>query len=460
MTASSTTSTLYPCIDAVAGQLANGATSAVQLAETALARAAVGEGPRVFTRVYAQTALAEAHASDLLRAAGLARSPIEGLPISVKDSFDVAGQVTTAGSRLLQSAPAATRSAVVVQRLRKAGAVVVGSTNMTEFAYSGLGLNPHYDTPQNPWQRGVDGGRIPGGSSSGAAISVTDGMAVAGIGTDTGGSVRIPSALCGLTGFKPTARRVPQHGVLPLSAQLDSVGPLAASVQCCITLDAILSGQDDAPALPAASLQGLRLLAPSNVVLEGMDATVAACWDRALQRLSAAGVRIVSAKVLEFDTLAAINAQGGLTAAEAWAWHQPYMAEHASAYDPRVGNRIQRGQDITAADFIALLQRRARWIAGVQRQLQDFDAMVMPTTPVMAPRIAPLLASDEAYFATNGLLLRNPTFINFLDGCAVSLPCHRAGEAPVGLSLAGAAGHDARLLSVALAVEACLQAPG
>ncbi|MDR2297997.1 MAG: amidase [Comamonas sp.] len=438
-----------------AERLAQGQTSATQLAEQALERATQGEGPRVFTRVLREQALAEARASDVLRAAGLARSPLEGLPISVKDLFDIAGYPTLGGSRLLADAAPATQTAEVVQRLRRAGAVIVGTTNMTEFAYSGLGLNPHYGTPRNPWQRDIDGGRIPGGSSSGAAISVTDGMALAAIGSDTGGSVRIPSALCGLTGFKPTARRVSMQGVLPLSANLDSIGPLAPSVRCCAALDAVLSGEVHGE-LRAASLQGLRLLTPTNVVLDGMDSTVAAAWQRALSLLSAAGAQITEAVVQPFSELAQINAKGGFTAAEAWAWHRHYIADRLSEYDPRVGTRILRGKDISAADYIELLARRQQWIAQVEAQMADHDLLVMPTVPVIAPKIAELQASDEAYFAANGLILRNPTLINFLDGCAVSLPCHRAGEAPVGLSLAGTAGQDQRLLSVALAVETLL----
>ena len=444
-------------VDQAAQALNQGATSAVQLTESALARASQGEGPQVFTRVFHDSALAEARASDSLRAAGLARSPLDGLPISVKDLFDIAGLPTLAGSKLLASAPPAQQTAQVVQRLRRAGAVIVGSTNMTEFAYSGLGLNPHYGTPRNTWARDEDGagsGRIPGGSSSGAAISVTDGMAIAAIGSDTGGSVRIPSALNGLTGFKPTARRVSMQGVLPLSANLDSIGPLAPSVRCCAVIDAVIARRPLPAPLQAAPLAGLRLLAPTNVVLDGMDTTVAAAWQGALTRLSQAGVQITEAAVSPFDELAQINSKGGFTAAEAWAWHRGYLADRLAEYDPRVGTRILRGKAQSAADYIELLAARQRWIAQVKAQLDHFDLLLMPTVPVVAPKIADLVASDDAYFAANGLMLRNPTLINFLDGCAVSLPIHRAGDAPVGLSLAGSAGQDARLLNVALAVEA------
>lgn len=448
---------MYPTLAQLSADLDAGRTTSVALTEAALARASdpQGEGARTYTDLYPEQAVAAARASDMLRAAGLARSPIEGLPISVKDLFDIAGQPTRAGSVVLRNAPPAAASAEVVRRLQAAGAVVVGRTNMTEFAYSGLGLNPHYGTPRNPWDR--ETGRIPGGSSSGAAVSVTDGMAVAGIGSDTGGSVRIPSALCGLTGFKPTARRIPMQGVLPLSARLDSLGPLAASVACCAVLDAIMAGE--APHVPPqAELAGVRLAVPTTVVLDDMDACVAAAFARARERLAAAGARIVEIGIPAFAELAAINAKGGYTASEAWAWHQDLIGRAADEYDPRVVSRIRRGRDMSAADFIALEAARTRWIAEVEAAIAGFDALLLPTVPQVAPSIASLVEDEALYFKTNGLMLRNPTFINFLDGCALSLPCHAPGEAPVGLSLAGAGGRDRGILSVGLAVERVLRA--
>lgn len=441
-----------------AEDLKAGRTTAVELTTRALQRAtdADGEGARVFTKLYATSAQAAAQASDLLRGAALTRSPIEGLPVSIKDLFDVAGDTTQAGSVALRGYPAASDSAVVVKRLIAAGAVIVGRTNMTEFAYSGLGINPHYGTPRNPWQREVGGGRIPGGSSSGAAISVTDGMAVAGVGSDTGGSIRIPAAFCGITGFKPTARRVPMQGVLPLSENLDSIGAMAPTVLCCAMMDAVLAGEDYVAPV-AHPLRGLRLLYPSNIVRDGMDQTVAVAMQAALERLRAAGAVIVDAEVPAFNRLAAINAKGGFTAAEAWAWHRQLIAQRHDSYDQRVVSRIMRGKEISAADLLDVMHARRGWMAEVEQQLAGYDALIMPTVPVIAPNIAELQASDEAYYAANGLILRNPTLINFLDGCAISLPCHAAGTAPVGLSLAAAGGHDHRLLSIALAVETLLQ---
>ena len=439
-----------------AASLREGRTSSIELTEAALARAAdpAGEGARVFTRVYAEQARAAARAADTLRAAGLARSPIDGLPISIKDLFDVAGETTLAGSVARQGEPAADEHAVVVQRLLAAGAVIVGRTNMVEFAYSGLGVNPHYGTPRNPWDRAA--GRIPGGSSSGAAVSVTDGMAVGAIGSDTGGSVRIPAALCGLAGFKPSAWRVPMAGVLPLSTSLDSIGPLAPTVRCCATLDAILAGDAVEPWQPAA-LRGLRLAVPTTLALEGMDKHVAASFDAAIARLSAAGALVDEIEVPEFAQLAAINAKGGFTAAEAWAWHRDLIARAADRYDPRVVSRIRRGQDMSAADYLDLLDAREAWVAAVEHRIAGYDALALPTVPVAAPTIAEVSASDEAYYAANGLILRNPTLINFLDGCAVSVPCHAAGTAPAGLMIAGANGADRRILAIGMAVEDLLR---
>jgi len=432
--------------------LAEGRTTSLALTEEALSRATdpAGEGARVFTRLYPDAARAAAQASDLLREAGPARSPIDGLPISIKDLFDVAGEVTMAGSVARAGEPAAVEDAVVVKRLRTAGAVIVGRTNMTEFAYSGLGLNPHYDVPRNPWDR--ETGRIPGGSSSGAAVSVTDGMAVAGIGSDTGGSVRIPAALCGVVGFKPTAVRVPLTGVLPLSFSLDSIGTIAPSVACCAVLDAIMAG-DEEPLPRPADLGKLRLAVPTTLVLEGMDKDVARAFQSALARLSAAGARIDEIAVPEFTELAAINAKGGFTAAEAWAWHRDLIERAGDRYDPRVVSRILRGRDMSAADYLDVLAARKAWKARVEARIEGYDALLLPTVPVVAPAIAELAASDDVYYATNGLILRNPTLINFLDGAALSVPCHAPGEAPVGLMIAGPAGADRRILAIGMAVE-------
>jgi aspartyl-tRNA(Asn)/glutamyl-tRNA(Gln) amidotransferase subunit A len=443
-------------IQALSQALEKGALTSVALTEQMLERAQdrAGQGGAVYTRLFVNEALAQAHASDRLRAAGMRRSTIDGIPISVKDLFDVKGYTTRAGSKVLSDAKEADQDAVIVQRLRQAGAVIIGTTNMTEFAYSGLGINPHYGTPLSPWDR--KNKRIPGGSSSGAAVAVSDAMAAASIGTDTGGSVRIPSAFCGLTGFKPSASRVDTRGALPLSEALDSIGPLARSVSCCYTLDAILAGQPAKPSLSAVSAKGLVLGLPQQMVMEGADETVRATFKDACDRLRVAGVSIELFDLPELDELAQINSLGGFTAAQAWAWHAALLQERSADYDPRVSARIKRGAAMTARDYIELIQARKDWIKRVTKRLKAIDALVMPTVPIVAPELQPLVDDDALYASTNILVLRNPSIINFLDGCALSLPCHQPGQAPVGLTVAGTHGEDERIFQIGLACESVL----
>jgi aspartyl-tRNA(Asn)/glutamyl-tRNA(Gln) amidotransferase subunit A len=448
--------TKHPTIDEISRRLTAAKTSAAELAEAAIAAIddPTGQGNAAFIRRNDARARHLAQASDILRDTGERRSPIDGVPISVKDLFDVAGEVTTAGSLVLRDAEPALSDAPVVRALKRAGAVITGTTNMSEFAFSGLGLNPRYGTPLNAYDRAT--GRIPGGSSSGAAVSVTDGMAVAAIGTDTGGSIRIPAALCGLTGFKPTARRVSREGVAPLSTSLDSIGPIAPSVTCCAILDAIIAGEEPETLKPAA-LHGLRLAVPQTMVLDNMDPTVAAAFDASLQELSQAGALLSEIEIPEFSQLASINTKGGLIAAEAWHWHRSLVEAKGEIYDQRVRNRILRGRDMTAADYLDVLAARLAWQTQVMQRVAGFDAVILPTVPIIAPPVAPLIADDAAFFATNALILRNPTMVNFLDGCALSIPCHMAGSAPVGLMIAGGPMTDAKILSVGLAIEQALR---
>lgn len=434
--------------------------TSVSLTEAALAAAhdPNGQGQRTFIYIDASGARAQAQAADALRRAGTELSPIMGIPISVKDLFDISGQTTRAGSRVLLNAPPAPTDATVVERLRRAGAVIIGRTNMVEFAYSGLGLNPHYGTPLNPWDRAHE--RIPGGSSSGAAVSVTDNMCAAAIGTDTGGSVRIPAAFCGLTGFKPTACRVDRSGTLPLSQSLDSIGPLAPTVACCAWLDAVLSGT--APTtFSTPDVSDLRLLAPLNVVLDGLEPPVANAFEDALARLSKSGAHIVQARLPEFDEWHHYTMQGdSLAAPEAYAWHRDLLRQQEAGYDPRVARRIRKGAEVSAADYIATITRRTQWIEHLRARLLGFDAMLMPTVAVLAPPLAPLIKDDGLYGRTNALVLRNTSLINFFDGCALSIPCHAPGAGPVGLMIAGPGHSDSHILSVGMAIERVLREPG
>lgn len=442
-----------------AADLAAGRTTSRALVDTCLERIADpgGEGARTFLTVYGDQARAGADAMDALRRVGRALGPFAGIPISIKDLFDVAGEVTAAGSTVLANTPPAAAHAVVIARMLAQGFVPVGRTNMTEFAFGGLGLNPHHGTPRSPWQRDKEGlgGHIPGGSSSGAAVSVADGMALAGLGTDTGGSCRIPAAFCGVVGYKPTARRVPTTGVLPLSSTLDSIGPLANTVQCCATIDAVLAGQPPRPIVPMP-LRNLRLAVPGNMVMDSVDPAVAETFGRVLSRLANLGVRVTHLSFPEFERIAAANATGGFSPAEAFAWHRAIIADRGAGYDPRVLARLKRGATMTAAELITLHADRVAIRASMDAATVAFDAVAMPTTPILPPRID-ALDSEADWLRANGLVLRNPALANFLDRCSISIPAHRADEAPVGLMLMGETGGDERLFAVAAAIEAMLK---
>jgi aspartyl-tRNA(Asn)/glutamyl-tRNA(Gln) amidotransferase subunit A len=440
-----------PTLASLAADLASGATSSRRLVEQCLARIAdpAGEGQRAFIHVDKDAALDGADAMDRLRKAKAAPSPFAGIPVSIKDLFDIKGQVTRAGSRALEDSAPAEADATVVARLRRAGFVVIGRTNMTEFAYSGIGINPHYGTPKSAWNRSV--GHVPGGSSSGAAVSISDQMAFGALGTDTGGSCRIPAAFNGIVGFKPTQRRVPLDGGVPLSFSLDSFGPLARSVACCAVLDAVLADEKMQPLQPR-SVKGMRLAVPTTVALDDLDEAIAKTFDRALETLSRAGALIERIEVPEFHDVGVMNAKGGLSAAESYAWHRYLLTSKGDVYDPRVSLRILRGEGISAADYIDILNARRSFIARTEARIAPYDALVLPTTANTPPKIADL-ADDKAFTVQNLRALRNCTLINVLDGCAISLPAHREGEVPVGLMLAAAGGSDRRILELAAGME-------
>jgi aspartyl-tRNA(Asn)/glutamyl-tRNA(Gln) amidotransferase subunit A len=444
-----------PTLATLAEDLASGRTSARKLVEECLARIAdpSGEGVRSFIHVDKEAAVEAAEAVDRLRKVKAAPSPYAGIPVSVKDLFDIEGQVTRAGSRALEDSAPADADAPVVARLRRAGFIVIGRTNMTEFAYSGIGINPHYGTPRSTWRRDV--GHVPGGSSSGAAVSVADGMAHGALGTDTGGSCRIPAAFNGIVGFKPTQRRVPREGGVPLSFTLDSFGPLARSVGCCAVLDAVLADESAQPLQPRP-IRGMRLAVPTTIALDELDDEVARAFERGLEALSRRGALVERIEVPEFLDVGVMNTKGGFAAAESYAWHRYLIVSQGDVYDPRVSLRILRGEAISAADYIDLLEARKSLIARIEVRLAPYDALVMPTAAIAPPRIADL-ADDKAYSKANLLSLRNCTLINMIDGCAISLPCHREGEVPVGLMLAASGGSDRRIFELAAAMEAVIR---
>ena len=391
--------------------------------------------------------------------------PLAGLAVSVKDLFDVAGQTTTAGSRVLADASPAAQDCPAVARLKAAGGAVLGRTHMSEFAFSGVGTNPHFPVPANPADPATP--RIPGGSSSGAAVSVATGAAFIGLGSDTGGSIRIPAALCGIVGFKNTARLTPLEGALPLSTTLDTVCAMTRSVRDAILAHEILAARQ--VALSPRPLASYRLAVVQTSMLEGLDATVARAFERSVKALRDAGAAVVEIPLAEIRNLGSLQATGGFTAAESYAWHRSLLERKGDGYDPRVRFRIERGAAMKAYEYLELIRARREWIASVQSALRDVDAVLSPTVPIVAPPIAQLApaqgldraqdaARDEEFFRVNALLLCNTSVVNMLDGCAISLPCHQAGELPVGLMIWHGPMHDDTVLNIALRSQEVLAA--
>ncbi len=404
----------------------------------------------VFLRPTFDVAHATAHE------AGIGQKPLAGLAVSVKDLFDVAGQTTAAGSLALGNAPAATCDSVAVARLRRAGAALLGRTNMSEFAFSGVGINPHFGTPVNPCDDKV--ARIPGGSSSGAAVSVATGAAFVGLGSDTGGSIRIPAALTGIVGFKSTTELVPTAGALPLSTTLDTVCALTRSVPDAIIVHELLAQRRVTRS--HAPLRAYRLGIVNTVMLDALDATVAGAWQRTIDLLQAAGAQIQTLALPELGELQQIQASGGFSAAESYTQHRRMLETHAAACDPRVLARIMRGAGMTAWEYLELQAARRAWIETMHRAMRGFDAFLSPTVPIVASplaELAPGAERDEAFFGVNALLLRNTSVINMLDGCAISIPCHAGAELPVGLMIWAGTMCDDPVLNIALQIERLLR---
>jgi aspartyl-tRNA(Asn)/glutamyl-tRNA(Gln) amidotransferase subunit A len=417
--------------------------------ERALARISdpAGEGQRTFLTLYPQEACEAADAADRRAREGIVLGPLDGAIVSIKDLFDVAGEPTRAGSTTLADAPPAERDALIVERLRKAGAVIVGKTNMSEFAFTGVGANPHYGTPGNPSDRD----RVPGGSSSGAAVAVADEMCEISIGTDTGGSTRIPAALCGVVGYKPTKARIPTNGAFPLSPTLDSVGPLARSVESCAKADGVLAGEQPWNLTPAA-LGGLRLGIPTGLPLEDVDAIVAGRFEAAVTCLDQAGVRLSDMEFSVFDDMARVQSPATIATVEAYRIHHERISANGADYDPIVRSRIETGSAVSAVDYGKMLKDRNNLVRAMDSRLAEVDALILPTTPIVAPTMAEV-SSPKGFNASNRLLLRNTAIANFFDLCAISLPMRDARGLPTGLMIFARRGQDRRLFEIAASVE-------
>jgi len=412
-----------------------------------------GEGARACLTVYREPAKAAADAADARAKAGISLGPLDGTVVSIKDLFDVAGEVTRAGSRALaEEAKPAVADAPVVRRLRAGGAIIVAKTNMSEFAYSGIGANPHFGTPGNP----ADRKRVPGGSSSGAVVAAADGMCEIAIGTDTGGSCRIPGALCGIVGYKPSRQRIPSEGAFPLSYSIDSIGPIARSVEACVKADAVMAG--DNLVLPnIIPIAGLRVGIVQGMPIENLDETVAKRFPQAIDMLKRAGARLTDETLSLIDGMVQVNSKGGVQPAEAFTVHRDLLSRRAEAIDPNIRARLERSRNVSAADYIDMVRERARLIRAMDARLADLDILAMPTTPIVAPTMAEVSAADE-FARKNAMLLRNTVIVNFFDLCAISLPVPRESGLPTGLMLVARNGNDHRLFGIAAAIERLLAA--
>ncbi|UDL88263.1 amidase [Mesorhizobium sp. PAMC28654] len=407
---------------------------------------------KVYTKLYAEAARAAADASDARGKAGVTLGPLDGTILSIKDLFDVAGEATTAGSLMLRTAAPALRDATIVNRLRQAGAVIIGKTNMTEFAFTAIGDNQHYGTPGNA----RDASRIAGGSSSGAGVSVGEGTSEISIGSDTGGSIRIPASLNGVVGFKPTARRVPLAGAFPLSGTLDSIGPLARTVAQCAFTDAVIAGEVPT-ALAPIGLSGLRVGIPRGVLFENTESEVAAAFEHCFGKIERAGAGISDLSIDDLIAdLRAVTKRGSIAAMEGAEVHADWLAAGASVpVDPHVSGPLSRAAMLPAPLYIRSLRRRTALVAAMDERLSSVDVLALPTTPVTAPSIVSMAEDVELRDHIEGLLLRNTQVANQFDLCAISLPM--PGTAlPAGLMLVARSGHDGHLLRVAAEVEALL----
>ncbi|WP_316859816.1 amidase [uncultured Cohaesibacter sp.] len=437
--------------------LQSGETSSVELVSTAFNEIEKedGNGGTIFVRTFKNVAITQAAASDAMRKMGVPQGPLAGIPISIKDLFDIEGVITSGGSKELAAiAKPAKADATVISRLRAAGAIFLGHTNMTEFAYSGLGINPHFGTPPSVWDR--ETGHVPGGSSSGGALSVAENMAFAALGSDTGGSVRIPAAFNRLYGFKPTTGRHPLDGVLPLSTTLDTAGPIARSIDCCRIIDHVMAGLPipDAEILP---LNGLRFGILETIALDGLDVEVAGAFVRALEVISKAGARLERIKVDAINIFNDIGRQGSIAGPEAYHTHRMFLFEHGKGMDPRVASRIEAAAMITAADYIDMLRLQKEMQERTHLATRNYDAVLMPTVAVLPPEIQPLLESEESYRETNLKVLRNTSIVNLLGRPAATIPVGPDSAAPVGLMIMGESGQDERLLNISESIDSCLR---
>ncbi len=433
-------------------RLRKGRADPVQLVEEVFHSIEKHGDAAIFTETLKPRAMVEAKAARLRLKAGGPASLLDGVPIGWKDLFDLKGRVTTAGSVVLKSAAPANHDAALVAAAKSAGLISVGCLNMTEFAYSGIGLNPHYGTPRNP--NGTGPARSPGGSSSASGVVVAAGILPLAIGTDTGGSIRIPASFNGIVGYKSSTGHYPMDGVFPLSRTLDTLGPLAHSVADCVLADAVLRGLKK-PAIKARPLKGLEIVVPETAVFDGSEDSVIANFDASIARLRKAGVRVRRLKFPVFQGIIDLfSKHGHLLGPEALALHwQRVNGPDAERMDARVAKRMLAAGKMTAVDLVITLEARKRMIAEADALIGD-ALVAFPTTPTVAMPIASLEADQDVFFRHNAKTLRHTTFGNFLDWCGVAIPNGIDGDGmPTSFLLSAPHGRDAAMLSAALALE-------
>jgi aspartyl-tRNA(Asn)/glutamyl-tRNA(Gln) amidotransferase subunit A len=430
----------------------SGEADPVAVTECLLDRIGRAKGDNVFITVMAERARAEAERAGARYGRGAPLSPLDGVPIGWKDIFDVAGSPTTAGSKLLGGGPVKTADMPCVANVAAAGMVSIGKLNMTELAYSGLGLNPHFGTPLNPNDRATP--RSPGGSSSGSGVAVAARLVPCAVGSDTGGSIRIPASYNGVVGYKTSTGRIDKTGLVPLARTYDTIGPLARSVEDCILLDMLMRGAFVSP-VRRGDLKSLVLVAPTNVVLDDIEAAVLENYERSLEALESRGATIRRERVEALDCVIDMTARfGTLIAAEAYTEYRDIAdGEKAAELDRRVLFRMMGGKKMSAADLISIQRGRQELIPMLYSQLAG-ALLIMPTTVLTAPKVAPLDADDELFHRVNLRTLRNTTMGNVLDLCAVALPNGRDKKGlPTSILFSAPRNEDERLLGYALAVE-------
>lgn len=423
--------------------------SSREVIEKTISRIVLGDSRTdVFTKVYDDKARAEAAAADSRNISGISLGSLDGVVVSVKDSFDIQGEATTAGSRVLKDAPLAKQDALVVKRLRRAGAIILGKTSMSEFAFTGLGLNPSYGTPGNA----LDPDRLPGGSSAGAGVSVAEDTSEISIGTDTGGSVRIPASFNGVVGFKPSFASLPTDGIFPLSKTLDTVGPLARTVQSCADAYAVLSGEE-ASTLPNISISGLRIAVPRGVLFSEMDSMVSEGFERSLILLEKSGAQLIDCSIDDLiESQYECQGNHSIAGIEVCTHIENYLETQEPQIDPYVFKKISQSRHISATQYIRLLQRRHELMISMEGRLVEYDVLALPTTPVLAPLIKHVQNNETEMKRLDDLILRNPQIANFFNLTSISLPMPKMSF-PSGFMLMMRSGEDSRLLMLSKAIE-------